>query len=88
MVRIKRRTEITVETETRLVVRRGAEPPRVWCARCGAESQMLTPREAALISGVSTRRIYARVEEGALHFRELPDGTLLVCGRSVGPNQH
>jgi hypothetical protein len=87
MARIKRRTEITVETETRLVVRRGAEALRAWCGGCGAESQMLTPREAALISGVSTRLIYARVEGGALHFDELPDGTLLVCGRSVGLNQ-
>jgi len=36
---------------------------------------------------MTTRAIYTRVERGALHFKELPDGTLLVCGMSLGLNK-
>ena len=87
MATIRKRTEITVETETLLVVRRGAGTLSTWCEGCGGESPMLTPREAAVLAGLTTRLIYARVEEGALHFNELTDGTLLICGRSVGLNR-
>jgi hypothetical protein len=47
---------------------------------------MVTPDAAAELAGVTTRAIYVRVECGALHFKELPDGTLLVCGMSLGLN--
>ena len=87
MAKIRRRTEVTIETETLVVFRRGAAAPRDWCELCGAESLMITPGQAAMLAGVTTRLIYARVEAGALHFNELPDGTLLVCGRCVGRNQ-
>jgi hypothetical protein len=87
MAKSRKRTEVTIETETLVVFRRGAGPLRAWCEICGAVSLMLTPREAAILAGVTTRLIYARVEEGALHFNELPDGTLLVCGRCVGLNR-
>ena len=87
MAKIRKRTEVTIETETLLVVRRGSCARRVWCQGCGAESLMLTPREASVLAGVTTRLIYARIDEGALHFNELPDGTLLVCAHSIGLNQ-
>jgi hypothetical protein len=88
LAKIRKRTEVTIETETFLVLRRGAGALRAWCEGCRAESLMLTPRDAAILAGVTARLIYARVEEGALHFNELPDGSLLICGRSVGLNQH
>jgi hypothetical protein len=82
-----KRTEITIESETTMILRRNTGGIRVWCGLCGAESQMLTPDAAAGLAGVTTRAIYTRVERGALHFCELPDGTLLVCGPSLGLNQ-
>jgi hypothetical protein len=83
----ERRTEVTVETETLLVVRRGGAA-RGWCDACGAEVALLTPLAAARASGVSTRLVYARLEAGLVHFAELPDGTLLVCGPSAGTAKH
>jgi hypothetical protein len=82
-----KRTEITIESETTVILRRSARVLRAWCGPCGAESQMLTPDAAAELVGVTTRAIYVGVECGALHFKELPDGTLLVCGPSLGLNQ-
>jgi hypothetical protein len=82
-----KRTEITIESETTLILRRRAEAVQAWCGPCGAESQMLTPDAAAELAGVTTRTIYVRVEGGELHFKELPDGTLLICRPSLGLDQ-
>ena len=87
MAKTRKRTEVIIESEKTVILRRGTGTLRAWCEGCGAESLMLTPREAAVLAGVTTRYLYARVEEGALHYAELPDGTLLICGRSVGLNQ-
>jgi len=87
MARTRKRTEVTIETETTIIHRRGAGTLWAWCDPCGAESLMLTPDAAAGLAGVTTRAIYTRVERGALHFCELPDGTLLVCGPSLRMNQ-
>ena len=81
------RTEITIETETLVIFSREAEAIRVWCDGCEAESLMITPAAAANLAGVTTPAIYARVQAGALHYTELSDGRLLICGRSLGLNQ-
>ncbi len=46
---------------------------------------MLRPEDAAEIMGISTRKIYAGIEDGTMHYTEAVDGSLLVCIRSV-PN--
>ena len=78
-----RRTEITVETETLVRVRRIAGEQRGHCAVCGAERPMLTPVAAALISGRSTREIYRALESGVLHFDESSGDTPLICRDSL-----
>ena len=40
---------------------------------------MFTPGQAALISGLSSREVYHRVEVGEVHFMETVEGLLLVC---------
>jgi hypothetical protein len=44
---------------------------------------MLAPDHAALLSHVPTRMIYRLVETGSIHYREEPNGSLIVCVRSV-----
>jgi hypothetical protein len=82
-LRRERRIEATVETETLLVVRKGAAAVG-WCEACGAEVALLTPLAAARAARVSTRLVYAGIEAGRVHFTERPDGTLLVCAPSAG----
>jgi hypothetical protein len=82
----KTRTEVIIESQTTIVLRHG-DSLRGWCARCGCETLMLTPEVAAALAGLTTHVTDARVEEDALHFQELPDGRLLVCGHSAGLNQ-
>ena len=79
---MKRRTEITVEEQIRIVRRAGALP-HVSCLQCGGEVWMLTPEDAALSAGVSARTIYRWVEQDKIHFRESASGSLVVCPRSV-----
>jgi len=87
MAKSWKRTEVTIESETLVVFRSGANSLRIWCAGCEAVRLMLTPDAAASLAGVSTEVIYARVEAGLIHFRELPDGALLLCGTSMGLDQ-
>jgi hypothetical protein len=78
-----KRTEITIETESLVILRSGMDALRAWCQPCGQESLLLTPEAAAKLAGVTTSVIHARVEDGSLHFKEQPDGTLVVCARSL-----
>lgn len=75
----KRRTVTTIETHEVLVVRRRAGEPSLLCAACADEAEMLSPRDAARLSGVSQRTIYRWMEDGRIHFSETADGGLYVC---------
>lgn len=83
MRRIKR-TEVFVETEVEIEVRRRTlRLAPVWCAACGAEVEMVPPDVAAAIAEVSARTVFGWVEAGLVHFAETPEGALLVCLRSL-----
>lgn len=78
----RKRTEITVETSL-LIFRLGTNQFPVWCIECSSPVQLITPEEAAVLAGVSTRSIYRRVERGQLHFVETEAGKLLICPNSL-----
>jgi hypothetical protein len=83
----KRRTEKTVEIHQVYVVRQKKELP-VLCDQCPTgEGLMLTPEEAAVVAGVSVRKIYGWVEAGVIHYRELSDGSLVVCLNSLASTE-
>ena len=84
----KSRTEVTIESETLVIVRRSADTVFAWCERCGAQSVMLTLDAAASLAGVTPAVIYGRVKTGSIHFIELPGGKPLICARSVGDLNH
>ena len=42
-------------------------------------SGMITPDEAAALSGVSTRTIYRWLESGSIHFSETSASGMLIC---------
>src|SRR5262245_24823106 len=53
------------------------------CLVCGEEVKMIAAEKAATVCQCSRRKIYRWIEEGDLHFFEMPDGEVLVCGRSL-----
>lgn len=77
-----RRTEITIETSRRLLVRRFQRSRLSWCERCVAEVQMISADEASALMNVSSRSIYRWIEAGRIHFRE-DRGGLRVCADSL-----
>jgi excisionase family DNA binding protein len=82
-VRRWKRTETTIESHEVWVIRRARRVSPEWCDLCAGQAGMLTPDEAALWKGVSTRTVYRWVEGGRLHFTEMADGSLLICLASL-----
>ncbi len=78
----RKRIEITVETSL-LVIRRGTNRGQVWCLECSSPVQSVTPEEAAVLAGISTRTVYRRVEAGQLHFIETAEQSLMICLNSL-----
>lgn len=79
-----RRTEKTVEIHEFYAIRTASGSLPALCAECATgDGIMLAPDHAALLSHVPTRMIYRLVETGSIHYRENPDGSLVVCVRSL-----
>jgi hypothetical protein len=79
----KKRTEITLETERILVIRRRYRAIEAWCDSCAEQVAMIRPDQAAAVTGQSQRAIFGDIELAALHFLEQPDGMLLICLNSL-----
>ena len=80
---MKYRTEITIHTRRRIVLRSRRTTIPCWCALCEADSAMLSPNEAAVFFKTTAREIFRLTEAGEIHFRETETGALLVCRRSI-----
>ena len=80
----KRRTEISVETERMVVIRRPGKTSLLSrCEMCGERVEMLTVDHAAMLAGVGSRTIFHWVEAGRIHSSETAEGLLLVCLNSL-----
>ena len=79
----KKRTQVTVETERVLVIRRRYRAIEAGCEECGETVVMVRPDQAAAVSGHSLRAIFGAIEATELHFMEQPDGMLLICLNSL-----
>lgn len=86
--KMKRRTEITVETDRIMVIRRRPEKNVTgWCAACNGESFMFTVDEAAMLLGVTSMTVFRWAEAGRLHWLETAAGQLLICQSSLLQNR-
>jgi hypothetical protein len=79
---MKKRTEITIETE-RVTVASNRTSTIIWCDGCAGRVTMLTVDEAAAFVGASSRAVFQRVETGEIHFAETPEGRLFICLNSL-----
>jgi len=82
MQRIRRRTEITVETEE-ILVRHAPQIAKRWCPECATEVSVATPEVASAIMSGPVSRITQGIQAGHVHSAETPDGHRLVCMRSL-----
>jgi len=80
----RKRTEITIEVDEVIHLAKQPQPlPLMWCVACGAETTMVSPQQAAVITGVTVRTINSWVESDTVHFIETEDGLLLLCMSSL-----
>jgi len=76
-----RRTEIRIETEQVLIIRRHRSV-RVWCLECGCEVDALNSRDAEIIAGISQQATPdSRVAKW--HLPISLAGSTLVCLESL-----
>lgn len=81
-----RTIEFEFEKSETFTIRRTRTIVVQWCGNCGSEVKMSKPEDAAVIVGLSTRAVYSGIEAGNTHFTESPDGSLMVCLRSLAKN--
>jgi len=83
-VKKTRRTERTVEIHEFYAIRTASGSLPALCTECSTgDAIMLPPDHAALLSHVPTRMIYRLIESASIHYREEPNGSLVVCVRSL-----
>lgn len=80
---MRRRTEITIETEEVIVIRQQKRLLRACCSECAQQVIMLTVDQAAAVANKSSRLIYRMAEAGSIHFLETREGFLLICLQSL-----
>jgi len=80
---MKRRTEITIETERFLVIRRRRINEVPFCSLCGGRAPMLSVEEAARCEGLSQLEVFRLVDSGRVHFVVTTEGRLFVCRESL-----
>lgn len=73
------RTQSSIEIDDVFVVKRLGHSVEGWCAGCGVRATLLTPEDAAMLTGMETRSIYRLVEAGEIHWAEGSETLLLVC---------
>jgi hypothetical protein len=75
----RKRTEVTIETDVILTIRRKGRA-RLWCHRCGCEVEVV---QAQVLAGMAQRTLGDGSEVSEWHYLEGPDGTVLVCLKSL-----
>lgn len=77
-----KRTRITIETDSLLVLR-GRKSLRAWCPQCGVEAEMIPLNDVGVISNLPLAEVQAWLESPDLHHTKRADGTALVCLNSM-----
>lgn len=83
-MRTERTAQVTNRDTQRLrLIRQGFSPAPGRCERCGEETKMLTPEEAAAFAGTEPQTINSLMLLGRLHGGETAEGAQLICFNSL-----
>jgi hypothetical protein len=77
-----KRTKITIETESLLVLR-GRNMRRAWCVACAAEGEVIALEEIGLISNLERSALEQWLNSGNLHLSQIADGSTRICLNSL-----
>jgi hypothetical protein len=79
----KRRIEIRIQTHQVLKVQSAVSVTRRWCEQCGQQVDMVRLEKQSALNAESLRVSGIQVDADKLHTAEMPDGSLLVCLKSL-----
>jgi hypothetical protein len=79
---VRRTTEITIETEQVLIIRR-RRGIRSWCGKCGREVDVVRLQDVASATGRNEPALRDSPVARKWHLRECNDGTTFVCLDSI-----
>ena len=82
-MKIRRKTEISVQQTKRLVVTLPETEEIITCPFCEGVEVMIAAESVASVFGFSRREIYRMVETRQVHFLETTEGVLFVCPKSL-----
>src|SRR5687768_15860445 len=83
-MRLRKRTEITVESRRVLFVhRRHRSIASARCHQCAEDVPMISDEYAAAITGLGLRQLFREIESGQFHTMERPQADLLLCLNSL-----
>jgi len=79
-----RKTEKAVEIHEFYIIRSRSGSLPALCVECSTgDAIMVAPEQAAVLAHVPVRMIYRWVETKEIHSKEGPDGSLIVCIKSL-----
>jgi hypothetical protein len=79
---VSRTTKITVETDTRMVIR-NAKAVRAWCPGCNAEVTTITMTDASLLEPATAAHLQRWLSTGKLHLSQPATGPAQICVPSL-----
>jgi hypothetical protein len=68
---------IVVEIDERVVVNNAEQQFEAYCTECKKMTEMVTPKTAAMLTGVSEREVFRLIEGREIHFIE--NARVVVC---------
>ena len=77
-----KQTKITIETDSLLILR-GRNSTRAWCARCAAEAEMIALESVGVISNLDRSSVAEWLNSGELHWSRTGEGSELICLNSL-----
>lgn len=77
------RTQITIHTRERIVVRRLNDAPLAHCEKCGEPVLLVTLEKAAGILQGTLQQTHSLLAAGRLHTAETETGAQLICCNSI-----
>ena len=80
-MRITRKIEMTIATNSTYIIRKSSSSRKVVCPKCG--EPMLTAEQAAGMFGITQRRVFRIVEAGAAHYTEADAGAVMICIKAL-----
>ena len=77
-----KRTKITIETQSLLILR-GRNSKRAWCPQCAAEAEMIALENTGVIANLDRPELEEWLHSTEPHRLQAADGSTLICLNSL-----